>query len=169
MTNEMDANVQAAFKVADEILSRLLNHRQFTDGEIHYLIKQMEEKRRQDQLTEKLLSSYANVTDFKENLFDQMHQLSSMAKDAQGNSIRPLDDAVTELIRCTEKILEMERDEEKTRQDILEQRREVRRQEWLHRMKDVKQQIESIDQSYETKKQELRQFYEDLERKLHIT
>lgn len=55
-------------------------------------------------------------------------------------------------------------------QDIaLQENREIRKLEWEKFVNDMSEKCEKVNQTFDEKENEIKEFYIDLERKLHIT
>ncbi|XP_067010970.1 biogenesis of lysosome-related organelles complex 1 subunit 5 [Anabrus simplex] len=148
----------AVIKDVGEIWTRLFDHRPFLNGEIKFILKEFEEKR-SDREVEKLFQILERVTEIKETQIDRV----KLASDVHLPNLNAnLEVAVSMCNRILEK-------EEGHRTDTtLLAKREIRKTEWENFIEDMTLKIGKVDATFEEKEVELREFYTDLEKKLHI-
>ncbi|XP_015512327.1 biogenesis of lysosome-related organelles complex 1 subunit 5 [Neodiprion pinetum] len=146
-------------KDAGEIWSRLFDHRPFVQGEINFFVREFEEKRG-DREVERLFKILEYSTELGQSQFDRTEQLG----DCHLPSLKAnLDVALSMCQRVLEK-------EDKTdHENKLQVNREARKAQWLKFINDMSDKCEKVDKTFEEKEEELREFYTDLEEKLHIS
>ncbi|XP_043789408.1 biogenesis of lysosome-related organelles complex 1 subunit 5 [Apis laboriosa] len=146
-------------KDTGEIWSRLFDHRPFIQGEITFFLREFQEKR-DDREVERLFKILEYSTDLKESQLDRTEQLG----DCHLPSLKANVDVA--LSMC-ERVLQKEQDFDS---DIaLQANREARKIEWEKFVNDMSEKCEKVNQTFEEKENEIKEFYIDLERKLHIT
>ncbi|CAL7939819.1 biogenesis of lysosome-related organelles complex 1 subunit 5 [Xylocopa sonorina] len=146
-------------KDTGEIWSRLFDHRPFVQGEITFFLREFQEKR-DDREVERLFKILEYSTELKESQLDRTEQLG----DCHLPSLKANVDVA--LSMC-ERVLQREQDFDS---DIaLQENREIRKQEWEKFVNDMSDKCEKVNQTFEEKENEIKEFYIDLERKLHIT
>ncbi|XP_012347643.1 biogenesis of lysosome-related organelles complex 1 subunit 5 isoform X2 [Apis florea] len=146
-------------KDTGEIWSRLFDHRPFIQGEITFFLREFQEKR-DDREVERLFKILEYSTDLKESQLDRTEQLG----DCHLPSLKANVDVA--LSMC-ERVLQKEQDFDS---DIaLQTNREARKVEWEKFVNDMSEKCEKVNQTFEEKENEIKEFYIDLERKLHIT
>ncbi|XP_053974091.1 biogenesis of lysosome-related organelles complex 1 subunit 5 [Hylaeus volcanicus] len=149
----------AIIKDTGEIWSRLFDHRPFTQGEISFFLREFQEKRG-DREVERLFKILEYSTELKENELDRTEQLG----DCHLPSLKANVDVA--LSMC-EKVLQREHNFDI---DIaLQENREIRKFEWEKFVNDMSKKCEKVNNIFEEKENEIKEFYDDLERKLHIT
>ncbi|XP_069675251.1 biogenesis of lysosome-related organelles complex 1 subunit 5 [Periplaneta americana] len=148
----------AVIKDVGEIWTRLFDHRPFLSGEIKFFLKEFEEKRA-DREVERLFQILERATEIKETQLDRV----KLASDVHLPTLNAnLEVAVSMCNRILEK-------EEEHRSDTaLLAKREIRKAEWESFIEDMTQKCSKVDATFEEKEEELREFYSDLEKKLHI-
>ncbi|XP_076238859.1 biogenesis of lysosome-related organelles complex 1 subunit 5 [Calliopsis andreniformis] len=146
-------------KDTGEIWSRLFDHRPFIQGEITFFLREFQE-RRGDREVERLFKILEYSTELKENQLDRTEQLG----DCHLPSLKANVDVA--LSMC-EKVLQREQDFDSDK--ALQENRELRKLEWERFVNDMSDKCEKVNQTFEDKEKEIREFYVDLERKLHIT
>ncbi|XP_012149822.1 biogenesis of lysosome-related organelles complex 1 subunit 5 [Megachile rotundata] len=151
--------MESVIKDAGEIWSRLFDHRPFIQGEITFFLREFEEKRG-DTEVERLFKILEYTTELKENQLDRTEQLG----DCHLPSLKANVDVA--LSMC-ERVLQREQDFDP---DIaLQENREKRKVEWEKFVNDMSEKCEKVNQTFEEKENEIKEFYIDLEKKLHIT
>ncbi|KAG6801292.1 biogenesis of lysosome-related organelles complex 1 subunit 5 [Apis cerana] len=146
-------------KDTGEIWSRLFDHRPFIQGEITFFLREFQEKR-DDREVERLFKILEYSTDLKESQLDRTEQLG----DCHLPSLKANVDVA--LSMC-ERVLQKEQDFDS---DVaLQANREARKVEWEKFVNDMSEKCEKVNQTFEEKENEIKEFYIDLERKLHIT
>ncbi|KAK9306572.1 hypothetical protein QLX08_002768 [Tetragonisca angustula] len=142
-----------------EIWSRLFRHRPFIQGEITFFLREFQEKRG-DREVERLFKILEYSTELKESQLDRAEQLG----DCHLPSLKANVDVA--LSMC-ERVLQREQDFDS---DIaLQENREIRKLEWEKFVNDMSEKCEKVNQTFDEKENEIKEFYIDLERKLHIT
>ncbi|KAF3422875.1 hypothetical protein E2986_01144 [Frieseomelitta varia] len=142
-----------------EIWSRLFRHRPFIQGEITFFLREFQEKR-DDREVERLFKILEYSTELKESQLDRAEQLG----DCHLPSLKANVDVA--LSMC-ERVLQREQDFDS---DIaLQENREIRKLEWEKFVNDMSEKCEKVNQTFDEKENEIKEFYIDLERKLHIT
>ncbi|KAK1122994.1 hypothetical protein K0M31_008631 [Melipona bicolor] len=142
-----------------EIWSRLFRHRPFIQGEITFFLREFQEKRG-DREVERLFKILEYSTELKESQLDRAEQLG----DCHLPSLKANVDVA--LSMC-ERVLQREQDFDT---DIaLQENREIRKLEWEKFVNDMSEKCEKVNQTFDEKENEIKEFYIDLERKLHIT
>ncbi|XP_060813857.1 biogenesis of lysosome-related organelles complex 1 subunit 5 [Bombus pascuorum] len=142
-----------------EIWSRLFDHRPFIQGEITFFLREFQEKR-DDREVERLFKILEYSTDLKESQLDRTEQLG----DCHLPSLKANVDVA--LSMC-ERVLQREQNFDS---DIaLLENREIRKSEWEKFVNDMSEKCEKVNQTFQEKENEIKEFYIDLERKLHIT
>ncbi|KZC13652.1 Protein Muted, partial [Dufourea novaeangliae] len=141
-----------------EIWSRLFDHRPFVQGEITFFLREFQEKRG-DKEVEHLFKILEYSTDLKESQLDRAEQLG----DCHLPSLKANVDVA--LSMC-ERVLQREQnfDIDKT----LEENRKIRKLEWEKFVNDISEKCEKVNQTFDEKENEIKEFYTDLEKKLHI-
>ncbi|CAK9811339.1 Biogenesis of lysosome-related organelles complex 1 subunit 5 [Anthophora quadrimaculata] len=146
-------------KDAGEIWSRLFDHRPFIQGEISFFLREFQDKRG-DREVERLFKILEYSTELKESQHDRTEQLG----DCHLPSLKANVDVA--LSMC-ERVLQREQDFDSDR--VLQENREIRKLEWEKFVNDMSEKCEKVNQTFEEKENEIREFYIDLEKKLHIT
>ncbi|XP_049858027.1 biogenesis of lysosome-related organelles complex 1 subunit 5 [Schistocerca gregaria] len=149
----------AIIKDTGELWTRLFDHRPFLNGEIKFVLREFEEKR-SDGEVEKLFKILECVSEIKDTQIERVKLASDIhLPNLNGN----LEVAVSMCNGILEK-------EQKHRSDTtLEAKREIRKAEWENFIEDMAQKCAKVDTTFQEKEQELKDFYLDLEKKLHIT
>ncbi|XP_055686694.1 biogenesis of lysosome-related organelles complex 1 subunit 5 [Lutzomyia longipalpis] len=141
-----------------EIYSRIFDHRPFTSAEIQYFLREFEEKRN-DREVENLFVSLQNTSEAK----DTGVLRSKVACEAHlGHLQKSLEVALGACEEVTNRVPDPKL------QAALEANREARKVIWSHFVDDMAHKCSRVDHTFEEKEEELRDFYSDLERKLHI-
>lgn len=109
---------------------------------------------------ERLFKILEYSTELKENQLDRADQLG----DCHLPSLKANVDVA--LSMC-ERILQKEQDFDGDR--ALEENREIRKVEWEKFINDMSEKCDKVNQTFAEKENEMKEFYVDLERKLHIT
>ncbi|CAK9833859.1 Biogenesis of lysosome-related organelles complex 1 subunit 5 [Anthophora retusa] len=146
-------------KDTGEIWSRLFDHRPFIQGEISFFLREFQDKRG-DREVERLFKILEYSTELKESQHDRTEQLG----DCHLPSLKANVDVA--LSMC-ERVLQREQDFDSDR--VLQENREIRKLEWEKFVNDMSEKCEKVNQTFEEKENEIREFYIDLEKKLHIT
>jgi len=141
-----------------EIWSRLFDHRPFVHGEITYFLREFEE-RRGDREVERLFKILEYSTELGQTQLDRAEQLG----DCHLPSLKANTDVA--LSMC-ERILR--REEEFYNDTKIQENREKRKADWQGFINDMSEKCRRVDQTFHEKEEELKEFYVDLERKLHI-
>ncbi|XP_046736535.1 biogenesis of lysosome-related organelles complex 1 subunit 5 [Diprion similis] len=146
-------------KDAGEIWSRLFDHRPFVQGEINFFVREFEEKRG-DREVERLFKILEYSTELGQSQFGRTEQLG----DCHLPSLKAnLDVALSMCQRVLEK------EDKADHENKLRANREARKGQWLKFINDMSDKCEKVDKTFEEKEEELREFYADLEEKLHIS
>ncbi|XP_075237297.1 biogenesis of lysosome-related organelles complex 1 subunit 5-like isoform X2 [Lycorma delicatula] len=144
-------------KDCGEIWSRLFDHRPFLSGEIKFFLQEFEEKR-SDREVQRLFEILEKVSEVRDSKIDRIKSATNSLPDLQTQ----IDLAVS---RC-ETIIQ---NQNKYNSDLaLEAKREIRKAEWEAFLIDIDEKYKKVDLTFGEKEKELREFYKDLERKLHI-
>ncbi|XP_076173364.1 biogenesis of lysosome-related organelles complex 1 subunit 5 [Ptiloglossa arizonensis] len=146
-------------KDTGEIWSRLFDHRPFTQGEITFFLREFQEKRG-DREVERLFKILEYSTELKENQLDRTEQLG----DCHLPSLKV--NVIVALSMC-KRVLEREDNFDSDK--ALEENRQKRKLEWEKFVNDMSEKCEKVNHTFEGKENEIKEFYDDLERKLHIT
>ncbi|KAG7189373.1 hypothetical protein KM043_017022 [Ampulex compressa] len=149
----------AIIKDAGEIWSRLFDHRPFIQGEITFFLREFQE-RRGDREVERLFKILEYTTELKEDQLDRTEQLG----DCHLPSLKANVDVA--LSMC-ERVLQ--RAENFNIDKALEENRDIRKLEWERFINDMSDKCQRVDQTFQEKENEIKEFYVDLERRLHIT
>ncbi|XP_063977043.1 biogenesis of lysosome-related organelles complex 1 subunit 5 [Diachasmimorpha longicaudata] len=148
----------SVIKDTGEIWSRLFVHRPFVNGEISYFVREFEEKRG-DREVERLFKILEYSTELGQSQIDRAEQLG----DCHLPSLKANTDVA--LSMC-DRIL---RREENFNTEIqLFENREIRKEDWKKFINDMSIRCTKVDETFTDKEKELREFYIDLEKKLHI-
>ncbi|XP_033333017.1 biogenesis of lysosome-related organelles complex 1 subunit 5 isoform X2 [Megalopta genalis] len=145
-------------KDTGEIWSRLFDHRPFIQGEITFFLREFQEKRG-DREVERLFKILEYSTELKENQLDRTEQLG----DCHLPSLKANVDVA--LSMC-ERVLQREQDFDIDK--TLEDNRKIRKLEWEKFVNDMSEKCEKVNQTFEEKEDEIKEYYTDLEKKLHI-
>ncbi|XP_076656609.1 biogenesis of lysosome-related organelles complex 1 subunit 5 [Halictus rubicundus] len=145
-------------KDTGEIWSRLFDHRPFIQGEITFFLREFQEKRG-DREVERLFKILEYSTELKENQLDRTEQLG----DCHLPSLKANVDVA--LSMC-ERVLQREQSFDIDK--ALEENRKVRKLEWEKFVNDMSEKCEKVNQTFDEKEDEIKEYYTDLERKLHI-
>ncbi|XP_055310242.1 biogenesis of lysosome-related organelles complex 1 subunit 5 [Sitodiplosis mosellana] len=145
-------------KDVNEIYSRIFHHRQFLSGEINYFLREFEQKRN-DKEIENLFSSVQNTIEAKDSTVEKCCILSE-------TNLPLLKIKLDETLTLCESVLTrgVNKEAEKRRED----NRLARTETWNRFVDDMKHKQSYVENTFEEKEEELREFYSDLERKLHI-
>ncbi|XP_043287830.1 biogenesis of lysosome-related organelles complex 1 subunit 5 isoform X1 [Venturia canescens] len=157
-----------------EIWSRLFDHRPFVHGEITYFLRELEKnrvfnksnekfefpkERRGDREVERLFKILEYSTELSQSQLDRAEQLG----DCHLPSLKANADVA--LSMC-ERILD--REEQFYNDTKIQENRERRKVEWQCFINDMSDKCEKVDRTFQEKEEELKEFYIDLEKKLHI-
>ncbi|PNF38097.1 hypothetical protein B7P43_G15425, partial [Cryptotermes secundus] len=145
------------FSDVGEIWARLFDHRPFLSGEIKYFLKEFEEKR-SDREVERLFQILERVTEIKETQIDRVKLASDI-------HLPTLNANLEVAVSMCNRILEKEEDH---RSVALTTKRELRKAEWESFIDNMTQKCSKVDATFQEKEEELKEFYADLEKKLHI-
>ncbi|XP_034942918.1 biogenesis of lysosome-related organelles complex 1 subunit 5 [Chelonus insularis] len=148
----------SVIKDIGEIWSRLFDHRPFVHGEILYFVREFE-NRRGDREVERLFKILEYSTELEQNQIDRAEQLG----DCHLPSLKANTDVA--LTMC-ERILQREENCDTERK--LAENREIRKEEWKRFINDISEKCKKVDETFDEKEAELKEFYIDLEKKLHI-
>ncbi len=145
--------------VADEINSRLFNHKPFIEGEIRFMIKQFEEIRNEQEINQ-LFQSLERITDFRESQIDFALKSS--------NQLNQINHSIDSVHNLMQEILALESNQSIRRNNILKDKKDQRVEEFSGFVELMKTKANEIDLDFEQKENNLRQYYKDLENKLKI-
>ncbi|XP_076361330.1 biogenesis of lysosome-related organelles complex 1 subunit 5 [Tachypleus tridentatus] len=155
------ASIDNVVKDIGEIYARLFDHRPFVQGEINFFLKEFEEKRN-DREIEQLFEILENVTEIRETQLDKAQR--------QGDTrLCNLTGNLEVALQMCSKIVEREEetsDRVRRTADILEREE---RKEWEAFLKDIQDKNNLVDQAFVEKENELRNYYRELEEKMHIS
>ncbi|XP_066587557.1 biogenesis of lysosome-related organelles complex 1 subunit 5 isoform X2 [Prorops nasuta] len=141
-----------------EIWTRLFDHRPFIQGEITFFLREFEEKRA-DREVERLFKILEYTTELKQNQLNRTEQLG----DCHLPSLKANVDVA--LSMC-ERVLQQE--ESFNSDKALQKHRTTRKYEWESFINDMSEKCQKVDQTFQEKIDEIKEFYIDLEKKLHI-
>ncbi len=145
--------------VADEINSRLFNHKPFIEGEIRFMIKQFEEIRNEQEINQ-LFQSLERITDFRESQIDFALKSS--------NQLNQINHSIDSVHNLMQEILALESNQSIRRNNILKDKKDQRVEEFSGFVELMKTKANEIDLDFDQKENNLRQYYKDLENKLKI-
>ncbi|XP_008543204.1 biogenesis of lysosome-related organelles complex 1 subunit 5 [Microplitis demolitor] len=148
----------SVIKDIGEIWSRLFDHRPFIQGELSYFVREFEE-RRGDREVERLFKILEYSTELEQNQIDRAEQLG----DCHLPSLKANTDVA--LTMC-ERIIQ--RENKFNSDNKLAENREIRKEEWKKFINDMSDKCRKVDATFNEKEEELKNFYADLEKKLHI-
>ncbi|XP_057329437.1 biogenesis of lysosome-related organelles complex 1 subunit 5 [Microplitis mediator] len=148
----------SVIKDIGEIWSRLFDHRPFIQGELSYFVREFEE-RRGDREVERLFKILEYSTELEQNQIDRAEQLG----DCHLPSLKANTDVA--LTMC-ERIIQ--RENKFNSDNKLAENRELRKEEWKKFINDMSDKCRKVDATFNEKEEELKNFYADLEKKLHI-
>ncbi|XP_031620943.1 biogenesis of lysosome-related organelles complex 1 subunit 5 [Contarinia nasturtii] len=141
-------------KDVNEIYSRIFHHKQFLSGEINCFLKEFEQNRN-DKEVENLFLSVQSTIEAKESSVEKCLSNLPLLK-------IKLDETLT----LCENVLNRSVNEEAEKR--LDGNRLERAKIWNRFVDDMKYKQSCVENTFEEKEEELREFYSDLERKLHI-
>ncbi|XP_073992034.1 biogenesis of lysosome-related organelles complex 1 subunit 5 isoform X2 [Rhodnius prolixus] len=144
-------------KDCGEIWNRLFDHRPFLNGEIKVFLKEFEESRGDREIS-RLFEIHELVTDFRDTQIPK-----TCEKENTLNKLNVLLDI--SLQNCA---IVNENKEKYSQNQTLEAKRALRKTEWENFMKDIRCKYSNIDKTFKEKEDELKEFYDDLEKKLHV-
>ncbi|KAI4494968.1 hypothetical protein M0804_001169 [Polistes exclamans] len=142
-----------------EIWSRLFEHRPFIQGEVNFFLREFQEKRN-DREVERLFKILEYSTELDQNQLPRAEQLG----DCHLPSLKANIDVA--LSMC-ERVLQ--RQEEFNSDLALQHNREIRKAEWEKFINDMSDKCQKVDKAFQDKENEIKEYYIDLEKKLHIT
>lgn len=145
-------------KDVNEIYSRIFHHRQFLTTEINYFLKEFEQKRN-DREVENLFASVQNTIDAKDSTVEKCYVLSE-------TNLPLLKIKLDETSTLCESVLN--RGVNQVAENRLKENRLARTKQLERFIDDMKHKQSCVENTFEEKEEELREFYSDLERKLHI-
>ncbi|KAH0554017.1 biogenesis of lysosome-related organelles complex 1 subunit 5 [Cotesia typhae] len=148
----------SVIKDIGEIWSRLFDHRPFLQGELSYFVREFEEKRG-DREVERLFKILEYSTELEQNQIDRAEQLG----DCHLPSLKANADVA--LTMC-ERIIQ--RENKFNTDSKIAENRELRKEEWKKFINDMSDKCRKVDATFNEKEEELKKFYVDLEKKLHI-
>lgn len=155
----MSHNTQAAVKVADQIIARLFDHRQFTSGEIRYLIKEFEGQCSLDDTLDRALKQQEDVVIISDMTENNICKLDD-------NQAIDLNQQVLCLLDRADSLLEIENEREQQRNRALESSRAERKNVMESSSGETLAMIEEIDKVFGKKEKELEERYLKLEEKI---
>ncbi|EEB20463.1 conserved hypothetical protein [Pediculus humanus corporis] len=141
------------FKDIGEIWTRLFDHRPFLNGEIRFILQEFEEKRGNKEV-ERLFAILQNITEIKYNQIDSIKLKADENLETLQNKI---DDS---LVVCN--TILQEEEQYRTDTTILKNK-ERRKAEWDVFIKDISQKCVKIDEEFNVKEKDLRDYYADLD------
>ncbi|XP_059613474.1 biogenesis of lysosome-related organelles complex 1 subunit 5 [Phlebotomus argentipes] len=141
-----------------EVYSRIFDHRPFTSAEIQYFVKEFEEKR-SDREVENLFHCLQNTSETKDSGV-------SRCRVACEGHLEEVKRALEVALGACEEVCSHTADPKLA--ETLEANRVARKDVWSHFVDDMAHKCSRVDHTFEQKEEELRDFYLDLERKLHI-
>ncbi|XP_034253447.1 biogenesis of lysosome-related organelles complex 1 subunit 5 [Thrips palmi] len=148
----------AIVKDAGEIWSRLFDHRPYLSGEIKYFLREFEEKR-QDREVERLFVVLERVTEIRDTQVDRLKQSSDAFLPRLNTNLDAALNMCNRMIKS---------EEEHLADTSLESKRALRKADWENFISDMAVRCSKVDTTFQEKEEELREFYQDLETKLHI-
>lgn len=144
-----------------EIWSRIFDHRPVINGEIKFMLREFEEKRL-DREVENLFGVLEKLTDIKDTHAPRINLLADVGlkstSDKLESALAFCEDIATDLETLC-----------KIKSKKLEERRAQRAVEWEQFVTDMIFKCKRIDNAFEEKEEELKDFYADLDHKLNIT
>ncbi|XP_050519430.1 biogenesis of lysosome-related organelles complex 1 subunit 5 isoform X2 [Diabrotica virgifera virgifera] len=144
-------------KDVGKIWDRLFDHRPFLNGEIS-LILQAFEQRRKDKEVDNLFKAIEEITEIKDTEIEKLKQAEKLTD--------KINDNLEEALRICDKFSELE--ETYKQSTPLEQSRNKRKLDWDKFMGGITTKYSEINSQFETREEELKKFYEDIEKKLLI-
>ncbi|XP_033232140.1 biogenesis of lysosome-related organelles complex 1 subunit 5 [Belonocnema kinseyi] len=148
----------AVVKDVGEIWTRLFDHRPFVQGELTFFVREFQDKRN-DREVERLFKIIEYSTDIGQSQLDRAVELG----DSQLPSLKANVDVA--LSMC-ERVLQ--REGKFNTENQLKDRRDLRKTEWQKFISEMSEKCLKVDQEFLERENELKEYYVDLERKLHI-
>ncbi|KAJ8686781.1 hypothetical protein QAD02_022575 [Eretmocerus hayati] len=145
-------------KDTGEIWSRLFDHRPFIQGEITFFLREFQDKR-DDREVARLFKILEYSSELGQNHLDRAEQLG----DDHLPSLKANVDVALSMCECV-----LQKEDQFNSDNRLEKNRQVRKEEWEKFVSDISEKCEKVDQEFLSKEQELKDFYADLETKLHL-
>lgn len=142
-----------------EIWTRLFDHRSFIQGEVSFFLREYQDKRN-DREVERLFKIIEHSTDIDQSQLDRTIEL--------GNSQLPnLKVNIDKALGMCERVLQKE-GKINNESELIESR-ELRKLKWQEFINEMKDKCQKVDDEFLEKENELKEYYLDLERKLHIS
>ncbi|RWS23436.1 Biogenesis of lysosome-related organelles complex 1 subunit 5-like protein [Leptotrombidium deliense] len=154
MQTQIVAKTNEAFKAAEEIYNRLLNHRHFTSGELRYFVREFEE-RRNDKEVDELNNSLETTKKINESIETFPHREKS--------ELSRLNDVFGSLIETGNKIIAFEKDGIESRKQTMEDKLLIRIAEVERISSENQVKFQEIDEYFAIKEAEMKKFYDELE------
>lgn len=155
-------NTMAATKVADQLISRLFDHRQFTSGEIRYLIEEFEEQCALDGTLDRALKQQEDV-----GIISDLTETNLCKLDDKHAT--DLNNHLSGLLESGDSLLKMETNEEQKRNKLLESFRMERKNIMETSAAKTLNKNNEIDEAFLKKEQELEQRYLKFEERINDT
>ncbi|XP_066587555.1 biogenesis of lysosome-related organelles complex 1 subunit 5 isoform X1 [Prorops nasuta] len=173
-----------------EIWTRLFDHRPFIQGEITFFLREFEEKRA-DREVERLFKILEYTTELKQNQLNRTEQLGDchlpslkanvdvalsmcervLQQEESFNSVNILFIKFERKVQFFMHVLQNENNIyiiSKRKDKALQKHRTTRKYEWESFINDMSEKCQKVDQTFQEKIDEIKEFYIDLEKKLHI-
>lgn len=153
------SNAQAAFLVGDRIFSRLFDHRQFSAGQIEFIVKGMEDATGSSNNLDRLLKTNENVCVISDAFFDDISNLDEqVARNVHKELTSMLDGAV--------KVLEIDNESRLKEEQALGKSRIEREQRKQNKIKSMTISLQKLEESLLAEEIELERKYLKLEENL---
>lgn len=156
-------SVQEAFKISGQIVTRLFDHRQFTTGEINYLVEEYQNNHKIEENFDKILKVNENFTN---SAFLIMNELLKL-------DVKVAQDIDTQLSSCQDRaqgLVNVELEHNQRNIEVLDNLRKERSKIKSDIIKKSKESLENLDNALKTEEvaleQKLRQFEESLSKSL---
>ncbi|XP_065166349.1 biogenesis of lysosome-related organelles complex 1 subunit 5 [Atheta coriaria] len=146
------------FKGINSIWFRLFDHRGFLNGEIQYLLRELEQKR-SDKEVQELFTILENITNIRDTQINHAKQLI--------DSLYP--PARVDLGQALQTAKAIEDIEAKYKENTaLVDSRQKRQLEWEQFIEGISDNCLQIDKKFELEEEKLKDFYKDLQQKLQL-
>lgn len=150
------SNLLAAFKVSDQIVSRLFDHRQFTNGQVDYLVKGLDDTRLEDNL-DRLLKINERVC----VILDKTHGEAVTTK--RRDSLVDFKTDISQLVSRADNILQLESQFKNRENDLLSAVRAQRKESIDEYKTKIDEELLKFVKSSEKDEEDLRKKYSKLE------
>ncbi|CAH0724681.1 unnamed protein product, partial [Brenthis ino] len=136
-----------------QVWSRLFDHRPFLNGEIKFMLKEFEEKRG-DREVENLFAILENLTDIKDTQVEKIIKSSNTALPVLGEKLN-------QALKLSEEIEKEYLEVQKAYKQKVAENRERRQKDWDQFIDDMNFRCQRIDNTFEEKEEELRDFIDN--------